>query len=185
MGLTYRYKTSNPNRPEGCYRKGSRVYFGDGLVNQGNGAQETRIPICMQQGETANPWINEIGQTCESQGHSMLTIQECWDVAEDQGLVQGWATSNSNRPEGCYRKGYKVFFGQGSQNEGNGAQSSRKPICKTTVPEDDEASIEEDESSSSGLFESEYSDWGICQGERPTFEVDPSMTNTEQCALAC
>merc|ERR1719362_394135 len=93
LGLTAKFATNNIPRPEGCYRKGNRVYFGL-EANAGNGASITRKPICKLTGAPVYPWIEEIGQRCTDIGHGMLTQFEGFEAAEALGLTPKYATSH-------------------------------------------------------------------------------------------
>jgi len=172
MGLEPRFSTSNVPRPLGCYRKGTRVYYG--LSPNTGGAQADRIPLCKMQ-EPEYPWIFENGETCGTSGFTFLSEAECWAAGEAQGLEQGWSTSNPNRPQGCYRKGYKVFYGLPSVNAGNGAQAEngRHPVCGSAPSEVPETP------------EFEVVSVGHCDGEIVYTDDSSAISKLDQCAMKC
>jgi len=176
MGLQARFSTVNIPRPLGCYRKGTRVYFGL-HPNTFSEAQTYRKPICKTD-SPAFPWIFEDDETCALSGLSMLSEEECWAAGEAQGLVKGYTTSNPDRPEGCYRKGYKVFYGHGSENVGNGAQQAngRHPVCGPAISEPEPVVTE--------VPEFQYADNGICDSTHYVNTL-PGSSNTDQCAVEC
>merc|ERR1719336_2662787 len=163
IGLNPRFTTNHPNRPKGCYRRGDRVYFGT-HPNAG-GAQSDRKPICST-GSTEYGWLYENGATCGSMARTMLSKQECWDVAEEQGLVKGFATSHPFRPKGCYRRGYKVFFGEWAASTGAQASSGRHPICGPA-------------------YGTQYLRKGICNGQWHQIDTSSSVSNAIQCLAKC
>ena len=72
--------------------------------------------------------------SCSSNGMETITSsQECNVAAKDIGLMRGDAmeTESVPRPEGCYDNGH-LWLATNPSNKGNGADSSRQPICKTS-----------------------------------------------------
>ena len=72
--------------------------------------------------------------SCSSNGMQVITsIQECNVAAQEIGNTDTAATitENSPRPEGCYDNG-NLWFAINPMNKGNGADSTRHPICKST-----------------------------------------------------
>ena len=63
----------------------------------------------------------------------ITSIQECNAAAKAIGNTDTTATqtNNSPRPEGCYDNGY-LWLAINPENQGNGADSTRHPICKIT-----------------------------------------------------
>ena len=63
----------------------------------------------------------------------ITSIQECNVAAQAIGNLDTTATitTDSPRPEGCYDNGY-LWLAINPVNKGNGADSTRQPICKTT-----------------------------------------------------
>ena len=71
--------------------------------------------------------------SCSSNGmQPITTFQECNIAAQAIGNPDKTASEafNSNRPEGCYDNG-NLWLATNPVNKGNGADSSRQPICKT------------------------------------------------------
>ena len=71
--------------------------------------------------------------SCGSNGMQPITsFQECNIAAQAIGYVDLTASEavDSPRPEGCYYNG-RLWLATNPVNKGNGADSSRKPICKT------------------------------------------------------
>ena len=72
--------------------------------------------------------------SCSSNGMETITSsQECNVAAKDIGLMRGDAmeTESVPRPEGCYDNGF-LWFSTNTANKGNGAESTRRSICKKT-----------------------------------------------------
>ena len=63
---------------------------------------------------------------------AITTIEECNIAAQAIGNsdVTASATTTSPRPEGCYDKEGRLWFATDPINQGNGADSTRNPICK-------------------------------------------------------
>ena len=62
------------------------------------------------------------------------SIEECNAAAQAIGnsdITASVTTTASPRPEGCYVKGTVLYIATNTINLGNGADSTRYPICKT------------------------------------------------------
>ena len=64
---------------------------------------------------------------------AITTIEECNAAAQAIGNsdTNAYETTSSPRPEGCYVKGTTLYMANNTINLGNGADSTRYPICKT------------------------------------------------------
>ena len=83
--------------------------------------------------KNSGPYRKIFSGSCSSNGmEPITTFQECNIAAKAIGYVDITAseTVDSPRPEGCYYNG-RLWLATNPVNKGNGADSSRKPICKT------------------------------------------------------
>ena len=80
------------------------------------------------------PYRKFFSGSCTFPGWEPITnIDECNVAAQDIGNMDTTATitENSPRPEGCYDNG-NLWLAINPMNKGNGADSTRHPICKPT-----------------------------------------------------
>ena len=63
----------------------------------------------------------------------ITSTQECNAAAQAIGNSGTTATDTMNfpRPDGCYEKDGNLWLSLNQRNVGNGADSTRHPICKT------------------------------------------------------
>ena len=79
-------------------------------------------------------YVKIFSGTCSSNGmQHITTIQECNSAAQAIGNpdITATETEDAARPEGCYDNG-NLWLAINPVNKGNGADSTRHPICKLT-----------------------------------------------------